>query len=259
MDQLKVFKNDIFEVRAALEDGTVLFDAETVARCLGFTQTQNKNGKLYTSTRWETINAHLEKYFPTKLGKGDMIPEPMVYKLAFKASNDTAEKFQDWLAIEVIPQIRKTGSYIPDASALSPELALMNALVAQMNKDAQHLARLQVDVQETKNDLQEMRDVIEITPFDNWREDTNKQLNKICIKTGEFKETKNKIYEALDRRARVDVKRRLENMKARALVSGMARSKVDALSRLDVIAEDQKLIEIYTAIVKEMAIKKGVA
>jgi len=35
----------------------------------------------------------------------------MVYKLAFKASNDTAEKFQDWLAIEVIPSIRKTGQY----------------------------------------------------------------------------------------------------------------------------------------------------
>lgn len=110
-DDLKVFKNELFEVGAIVEGEDVLFDAETIARSLGFTQTQNKNGRVYMSIRWETINKHLEKYFPNKLGKGDLIPEAMVYKLAFKASNDTAEKFQDWLAIEVIPSIRKTGQY----------------------------------------------------------------------------------------------------------------------------------------------------
>lgn len=46
------------------------------------------------------------------LGK-DFIPEPLVYKLAFKASNEVAEQFQDWLAIDVIPTIRKTGQYVP--------------------------------------------------------------------------------------------------------------------------------------------------
>ena len=82
---------------------------------------------------------------------------------------------------------------------------------------------------------------------------------KICRNNSDYKEVRNKIYEALDRRAGTKIKTRLENMKARALVAGMTRSKVDALGYLDVIAEDKKLIEIYTAIVKEMAIKKGVA
>jgi prophage antirepressor-like protein len=265
MNKLQIFKNDTFEVRAILEDGTVLFDAETVARCLGFTQTQNKNGKLYTSTRWETINAHLENHFPIKLGKGDMIPEPMVYKLAFKASNETAEKFQDWLAIDVIPQIRKTGNYMPDASDLSPHLQLMNALVAQMNQEALSRQKLQSQVEETrellevaKEEIQEMREVVELKPFDNWRETTNSLINKICQKTGDYKDTRHKIYDALNTRARVDIKRRLENMRARMVYAGSSKSKADGLTYLDVIAEDKKLIEIYTAIVKEMAIKKGV-
>ncbi|EWH19773.1 ORF6C domain-containing protein, partial [Bacillus haynesii] len=30
-----------------------------------------------------------------------------------KASNEVAEQFQDWLAIDVIPTIRKTGQYVP--------------------------------------------------------------------------------------------------------------------------------------------------
>lgn len=46
--------------------------------------------------------------------KGDFIPESAVYKLAFKASNEVAEKFQDWLAIEVLPSIRKHGAYMTE-------------------------------------------------------------------------------------------------------------------------------------------------
>ena len=40
---------------------------------------------------------------------------------------------------------------------------------------------------------------------------------------------------------------------------GVCKSKRDKLSQVDIIAEDKKLIEGYTAIVKEMAIKYGVA
>ena len=38
----------------------------------------------------------------------------MVYKLAFKAGNSIAEKFQDWLAMDVLPSIRKHGLYATD-------------------------------------------------------------------------------------------------------------------------------------------------
>lgn len=260
MNKLQIFKNDAFEVRATLEDGTVLFDAETVAISLGITDT--KNGRTYV--RWARINEYLGENSPD-VAKGDMIPEPMVYKLAFKASNETAEKFQDWLAIDVIPQIRKTGNYMPDASDLSPHLQLMNALVAQMNQEALSRQKLQSQVEETrellevaKEEIQEMREVVELKPFDNWRETTNNLINKICQKTGDYKDTRHKIYDALNTRARVDIKRRLENMRARMVYAGSSKSKADGLTYLDVIAEDKKLIEIYTAIVKEMAIKKGV-
>ena len=41
--------------------------------------------------------------------------------------------------------------------------------------------------------------------------------------------------------------------------SGVCKSKRDAMSKLDVIADDKKLIEGYVSIVKEMAIKYGIA
>ncbi|PAE70597.1 ORF6C domain-containing protein [Bacillus licheniformis] len=107
MNQLQTFKNELFEVAAKIENDQILFEAEHVAKSLGFKQI--KNNKEYI--RWETVNRYLNKYLSQDVGKGDFIPEPLVYKLAFKASNEVAEQFQDWLAIEVIPTIRKTGQY----------------------------------------------------------------------------------------------------------------------------------------------------
>lgn len=107
MNQLQTFKNDLFEVAAKVENEQILFDVEKVAKSLGIVDF--KNGVKYV--RWNRVNNYLPSNSP-QVAKGDFIPEPLVYKLAFKASNQVAEQFQDWLAIEVIPTIRKTGGYV---------------------------------------------------------------------------------------------------------------------------------------------------
>lgn len=140
MNEMKVFKNNLFEVAAMLEDGEVLFDAEKVARCLGFT-TVAKSGNV--TIRWSRVNEYLGKSISQDVAKGDLIPEAAVYKLAFKASNETAEKFQDWLAIEVLPAIRKTGTYkIPLTKKEEMKLYLevleeQDAKIEAVNKDLQ--------------------------------------------------------------------------------------------------------------------------
>lgn len=49
--------------------------------------------------------------FSQQVAKEDYLPESLFYMLGMKANNETALKFQKWLAFEVIPSIRKTGSY----------------------------------------------------------------------------------------------------------------------------------------------------
>lgn len=44
----------------------------------------------------------------------DFIPENIFYRLAMKAKNETAEKFQALVADEIIPSIRKNGIYATD-------------------------------------------------------------------------------------------------------------------------------------------------
>lgn len=115
------------------KNGTAFLKLEDVARGLGFTQTQNKNGVEYTSIRWETVFRYLSEIgFPNKLGKDDFIPENVFYRLAMKAKNEAAEKFQALVADEIIPSIRKTGGYIAGQDQLSDaELMAQALMVAQ--------------------------------------------------------------------------------------------------------------------------------
>ncbi len=50
------------------------------------------------------------------------LTESGVYKLIFKSNKREAERFQDWVTDEVLPQIRKTGSYSNDKSKVDNSL-----------------------------------------------------------------------------------------------------------------------------------------
>ena len=107
------------------QDGTAYLKLEDVARGLGFTQI--KNGLEYV--RWETIDKYLRELdFSQQVGKDDYIPENIFYRLAMKAKNETAEKFQALVADEIIPSIRKTGSYM--SKPLSRSELMAQALIA---------------------------------------------------------------------------------------------------------------------------------
>ena len=124
------------------QDGTAYLKLEDDARGLGFTQTQNKNGTEYISIRWETINRYLEEIgFPNKLGKDSYIPENIFYRLAMKAKNETAEKFQALVADEIIPAIRKTGSYT--MPKLSKEMQALFLLDDRTQKQEARLTALE--------------------------------------------------------------------------------------------------------------------
>lgn len=116
--EIELFSNKElgFSARTMLnEDGSISINAEDTARGFGWTKTENKNGKEYTSIRWERMNGFSTEFgFAHEWGKDDYIPESLFYRLGMKASNKAADKFQNWLAMEVIPSIRKHGIYATD-------------------------------------------------------------------------------------------------------------------------------------------------
>ncbi len=127
-NEIKLFSNKElgFSARTMLnEDGSISVNAEDTAIGFGWTKTENKNGKEYTSIRWERMNGFSKEFgFAHEWGKDDYIPESLFYRLGMKASNKAADKFQNWLAMEVIPSIRKHGMYAVDDLIENPELAI---------------------------------------------------------------------------------------------------------------------------------------
>lgn len=97
------------------KDGTAYLNAGDVARGFGFTKTETKNGVKYESVRWARVNEYLSSFgFRPNVGEDDYLPENMVYRLGFKASNDAAKNFQAVLADEVLPAIRRHGAYMTE-------------------------------------------------------------------------------------------------------------------------------------------------
>lgn len=110
-NEIKIFENKElgFQVRTVLnEDGSISVNAEDTAT--GYGWYREKNGKEYIM--WDRFNGYCKELgFPHKCGKDDYIPESLFYMLGFKAENERAVKYQQWLAMDVLPTLRKTGTY----------------------------------------------------------------------------------------------------------------------------------------------------
>ena len=141
-----------------------------------------------------------------------------------------------------------------DISNLSPELQLMANLVNNMAK--QELAQKQLNEK-----VDSISEIVALNTTD-WRKEANALINKVVRVTGNtaeaHKEVRSAIFTEVDRRAGVSLETRLTNKRRRMADEGASKSKRDNLTKVDVISDDKKLVEIYVAVVKEFAIKYGV-
>lgn len=140
-----------------------------------------------------------------------------------------------------------------DTSNLSPELQFMNSVVKSLAKQEQETKRIE-------NKVDNITEIVALNSTD-WRKDSRTLISKMAKAQGgyeAYREVQADIYQELDRRAGSSLKTRVTNKRRRMADEGASKSKRDKLSKLDVIAEDKRLLEIYLAIVKEFAVKYGV-
>lgn len=236
------------------ENGVAQLNTEDVSRGLGFIQSKNE----VQYVRWERVNRYLtEMGFPHLVGK-EYIPENVFYRLGMKGENEAAMAFQCKIADEVLPAIRKTGTYTAKPMT---QLEIIAANAAALVEQERRMNEIATRQEEQARQLKGIREVVALSPND-WRKDTSVLVNKMAQSMGGFENTRAiraESYRLLDERMGVDLGCRLTNKRRRMADEGVCKSKRDKLNQLDVIAEDKKLIEGYVAIIKEMAIKYGVA
>ncbi len=112
MNNIKLFSNESLKlkVRTILNaDVSISINAEDTAIGFGWTFIATSGNEV---VRWNRVNDYCKELgFDNKLSKDDYIPESLFYMLGMKANNKVALEFQKWLAIDVLPAIRKTGTY----------------------------------------------------------------------------------------------------------------------------------------------------
>ncbi len=138
-------------------------------------------------------------------------------------------------------------------SELSPQLQLLINIETRQKEQERAIA-------ETQQRLDSIGEVIALD-VRSWRRDAKQLISKIATKQGGFdyiKDVNTEIYRLVEERAGVSLSTRLTNKRNRMAGEGACKSKRDKLTKVDIIADDKKLIEIYVAIVKEMAVKYGI-
>lgn len=145
-------------------------------------------------------------------------------------------------------------------SKLSPELQMFQKIFNSVAEQQLEQKRQAEQLNHVEQRVESIREVVALDTT-SWRDDTGNILRKISMELGggqAYSQVRAESYELLSKRMGVNLKQRLTNKRRRMADEGICKSTRDKLSYVDIIAEDKKLIEGYTAIVKEMAIRYGV-
>ena len=148
----------------------------------------------------------------------------------------------------------------PNFTSLSPELQMFKAIFDSVAKTELKQKEQDKAIEAVNQKVDGIRDVVVLNP-NSWREECRRLLAKVAQFRGgggAYQEVNAEVFQLVDERARVSLETRLTNKRRRMADEGVCKSKRDRLNKVDVIADDAKLVEIYIAIVKEMAVKYGV-
>ena len=108
MSNLTIFKNEDFgDIRTTLVDNQPYFCLADVCRILDIKNVSDCKDRLKKDG---VVNNDVID----SLGRrqvANFINESNLYKCIFQSRQPYAEKFQDWVTEEIVPEIRKTGSY----------------------------------------------------------------------------------------------------------------------------------------------------
>src|SRR5690625_2761009 len=188
------------------------------------------------------------------------VNEDGLYDVILDSRKPEAKKFRKWITSEVLPSIRKTGSYNIDTTQLSPELQIMNNMLKSLARQELETKEVKNEVREAKQEISDVRQIFIINPK-NWRKEVNDLIVKISKTKNSldaYRETRSESYKRLEDRARCNLDIRLENKRERMRKAGASKTAIDRANKMDVISEDDRLKEIYVTVVKEMAIKNNI-
>lgn len=121
MNEIKKFENpDFGEIRTIIINGEPWFVSKDISEKLGYTRTSNMTKLVDDEDKRNISSSDLEQQGYRQNYTIGIINESGLYAAIFGSKQDNARKFKHWVTSEVLPQIRKTGSYsVPQLQSAS--------------------------------------------------------------------------------------------------------------------------------------------
>lgn len=107
MNELQIFNFENHGVRSLVIDGEPWLVGKDVAEALGYSNSRDAISRHVDDEDKNTVAIHDGIGNPNKT----IINESGVYALIFGSKLENAKRFKRWVTSEVLPQIRRTGSY----------------------------------------------------------------------------------------------------------------------------------------------------
>ncbi len=254
LNELQIFSNPSFgSIRTLDEDGKVLFAATDVAKALGYSNPHDAISKHCkgVAKREALTNGGVQEL--------NFIPEGDVYRLITHSNLPDAEKFERWLFDDMLPTLRKTGSYsiVQADPNLPPELAMVEGLLNSMKQMYSTQQRHDKAIEQLTESMDTMKEVMTTDVNGDWRTACGHAIQAVARKLGggkAYEEAWNEVYTEMERNG-FFVRRRLENRKKSAAAQGMSPTYVRKLNALDIIADskDKKLMSAFINATKKLA------
>lgn len=256
MNELQIFSNPEFgSIRTVDQNGEPWFVGKDVATALGYADTfgalkkhVDEEDKLVCQ-----IDSAGQKRDAT------LINESGLYSLTMNSKLEGAKKFKRWVMSEVLPQIRKNGSYsiVQADPSLPPELAMVEGLLNSMKQMYSTQQRHDKAIEQLTESMDTMKEVMTTDVNGDWRTACGHAIQAVARKLGggkAYEEAWNEVYTEMERNG-FFVRRRLENRKKSAAAQGMSPTYVRKLNALDVIADskDKKLMSAFINATKKLA------
>jgi len=119
---IRIFTNEVFgEIRTCQVNNQIMFVGKDVATALGYAKPENAIAThVDVDDKTTTLIQGTGSNYKSKVV---VINESGLYSLILSSKLPQAKAFKRWVTSEVLPQIRKTGGYIPTRDASGRELS----------------------------------------------------------------------------------------------------------------------------------------
>lgn len=250
MKDLQVFSYNEKQVRTVQINGEPWFVLKDVCDVLGISKYRDVVERLDEDER------ALVKV-DTLGGCQNMVAvnESGLYNVILRSDKPEAKPFRKWVTSEVLPSIRKTGTY--NTTMLSPAEQLL-AQAQLMVEQERRIKALEASSAETTQTVETVMDALDImvapsVTAENWQSQMNRNVRGFCMQTGfDFHKTFQELYAELEASAGVKLGVRVKYARKRLLKAGATQTEIASVSKLSLVAQDRKLREIFNSLFNRM-------